>query len=120
MPTSNIPTDVYIRLRGAECDSPLILYRDFDGILEEDNRLNLVFSLIDDIGPVIQADLAFDLPNFNDGDIVGSVYDIKLRSAITFAYSDVGRYAIYFIASLVYRLMFHSFSVKQCKKPFLP
>ena len=55
MVDSKVPTDVYLRLRGIVKDSPLIVFRDFDGELERNQRLNLVFSLIDDIGEVVQA-----------------------------------------------------------------
>jgi len=119
MPPSNVPTDVYIRLRGTECDSPVIIFRDFDSLLEKDKRLNLIFSLVDQIGPVVQvkrskhikllrfpifkstmvkfrsfstADLSFDLPDYDDEQIVGHVYDVKLRNALDFVDSDVGRY----------------------------
>ena len=38
---TKVPVDFYLRLRGVLKDSPLIVFRDFDGVLEEDNRLNL-------------------------------------------------------------------------------
>ena len=58
MPKTKVPTDVYIRLRGSVEDSPLIVYRDFDAVLIEDRKLNLVVSLKDDIGPVVQESTA--------------------------------------------------------------
>ena len=41
----------------------------------------------------LKADISFDLPDYDDEQIVGEIYDIKIRNAVDFASADVGRYA---------------------------
>ena len=47
-----------------------------------------VLSLVDDIGEVVQADLAFDFPDYEDDDVVCTVSEIELRDAVNFEYGD--------------------------------
>ena len=63
---SAVPIDVYVRLRGFEADSPLILFRDFENRMKEDLKLNLVFTLEKDIGSILQIDIAFDVCDVED------------------------------------------------------
>lgn len=67
---SATPVDVYVRLRGFENDSPLLLFRDFDNRVKEDLKLNLVFTLTEDIGAILQVDIAMDVPDVEDDAMV--------------------------------------------------
>ena len=76
---SQAPIDIYIRLRGFENDSPLILFRDFENRMKEDLKLNLIFSIENDIGAVLQIDFVMDVPDMEDDIMVASLTDVELR-----------------------------------------
>ena len=111
---SAVPIDVYVRLRGFEADSPLILFRDFENRMKEDLKLNLVFTLEKDIGSILQIDIAFDVCDVEDDVMVArsvlinfafftvyvyskhmySITEVELRNALRIDDDDLARGAI--------------------------
>ena len=91
---SQAPIDIYIRLRGFENDSPLILFRDFENRMKEDLKLNLIFSIENDIGAVLQIDFVMDVPDMEDDIMVASLTEVELRNAMRVSEDQVARGAI--------------------------
>ena len=82
---SQAPIDIYIRLRGFENDSPLILFRDFENRMKEDLKLNLIFSIENDIGAVLQIDFVMDVPDMEDDIMVASLTEVELSQVFKMA-----------------------------------
>ena len=84
---SQAPIDIYIRLRGFENDSPLILFRDFENRMKEDLKLNLIFSIENDIGAVLQIDFVMDVPDMEDDIMVASLTEVELSQVFKVIFS---------------------------------
>nr|XP_039252616.1 uncharacterized protein LOC120329891 [Styela clava] len=73
-------TDLILRLRGSNKDSPLVLFRDYDGFyIAREKTLSLGVSIPFDLGSVVEIDVAGDNSDFDEGMSVFSFSDLFIR-----------------------------------------